>query len=87
MTKSLIIPKSKLFMMIMNTEDMQYLTCICEAKNKNYHEVVEACFHAGLIMLTQSTKCHCNERKPHVKKENQENRPEEENQPTGTQLL
>jgi len=58
MAKTLIVPKSRLFLIVMSTEDMAHLNCICEAKTKNYYEVVEACFHAGLVTLTNHTKCH-----------------------------
>lgn len=97
MAKTLIVPKSKLFLIVMTDEDMKYLTCICEVKRKNYHQVVEACFHAGLVTLTQSTKCHCSERKPHakIKEKDQEictecgyrhNKRYRENEPTGDKL-
>lgn len=98
MAKNLIVPKSRLFLLVMSDEDMKYLTCICQAKKKNYYEVVEACFHAGLVTLTNHTKCCNQERNPHAKKEKQEksicpecgysiDRPEHENHPTARHQL
>ena len=92
MAKALIVPKSRLFQLVMSAEDMRSLECICQVKEKNYYEVVEACFHAGLVAITVHSKCHNCERKPDEKEKNQEknicpecgqSRIERENEPQG----
>lgn len=57
MAEIVIFESGNTFILKMSDEDMEQLTELCTEKRHNYFDTVIACFHLGLVTMTQHAKC------------------------------